>query len=642
MKRFLLSAVALTGMAATVLAGTGIKSDPYTVEEILGMEAPATPEAGVYVKGYIVGSIATTDTDFGMNTNTCVFGPNTVKTNIILADASAETDLDYLMPVKIPAGTLRDELSVGGNPAVLGHEVIICGSWTKGFGKPCIADVTSYEWVGEAPAGPSTGDYATGSAEKPLTVTELLAQGKPSAAVKGTYVTGYIVGFVPEMTWSEAVFGAENAVNTNIVMAASATETAIANCIPVQLPAAVREAISLKDNPTNLGRQITILGSHEAYFGQNGMKNISAYAFDGDVISGGDTPVGPGDQETGSASNPLGVDQFIAFGIPSAAVANTFVKGVIVGNAPGKNIDSAIFTATGASDSNILIAAVAGETNISKCIPVQLPQRELRSALNIKDHPENLGKTVVLCGSREKYFGVSGLKNIKSYAWEGSEMPEYFYEALVQNADGWTIDNVVMPEELTYIWTPWNAERSYAAGSAYKDNVAYAAEAYFISPVIDLTERENVIVSFEHAAKFQTTLREECGFAVREAGASEWNEIAITTWPEPGAWSFAKAGEFDFSAYDGKKIQVAFKYGSTDQGADTWEVKNLYFSGKKVSAVEVVEIEKDVVYVNGSDIVAPADARVFNINGVDTGRSNLSAGIYVVVTPRSAVKVVVR
>ena len=57
--------------------------------------------------------------------------------------------------------------------------------------------------------------------------------------------------------------------------------------------------------------------------------------------------------------------------------------------------------------------------------------------------------------------------------------------------------------------------------------------------------------------------------------------MTVVTWPEAGAWTFANSGEIDLSAFDGKKIQVAFKYASTDSGADTWEIKNLKVNGVK-------------------------------------------------------------
>ena len=49
-------------------------------------------------------------------------------------------------------------------------------------------------------------------------------------------------------------------------------------------------------------------------------------------------------------------------------------------------------------------------------MPVQLPSKSaIRTALNLKDTPSNLGKVVYIKGNIEKYFTVAGLKSTSSY-----------------------------------------------------------------------------------------------------------------------------------------------------------------------------------------------------------------------------------
>ena len=163
--------------------------------------------------------------------------------------------------------------------------------------------------------------------------------------------------------------------------------------------------------------------------------------------------------------------------------------------------------------------------------------------------------------------------------------PNVIYTLLAQSntelPEGWTLDNVVMPEEASYIWS-WKTYNGagYLNASAYVAGAAYASEAYAVSPVIDLTKVTKATAEFEHAAKFQTTLTDLCGLCVREEGATAWTALTIPTWPTADTWTFASSGSIDLSAYDGKKIQLAFKYGSSANGADTWEVKNLVISGE--------------------------------------------------------------
>ena len=91
---------------------------------------------------------------------------------------------------------------------------------------------------------------------------------------------------------------------------------------------------------------------------------------------------------------------------------NVFVKGYIVGYIPTgeKSLKSAVFGATGenVSTSNVLIAASADETDVNKCMPIQLSN--VRDAVNLSANPGNLGKEVTLCGNILTYFGAIGLK----------------------------------------------------------------------------------------------------------------------------------------------------------------------------------------------------------------------------------------
>ncbi|MCM1163692.1 MAG: DUF5689 domain-containing protein [Muribaculaceae bacterium] len=151
------------------------------------------------------------------------------------------------------------------------------------------------------------------------------------------------------------------------------------------------------------------------------------------------------------------------------------------------------------------------------------------------------------------------------------------YSALSEDATSidWTYENNSTDAvETIWTWKEYNGKH-YLNGSAFVSNVAYASTAYAISPVIDLTAATSAKLTFDHAAKFQTTLKELCGLVVRVEGTTDWTQLTIPTWPAAGAWTFVNCGEIDLAQFAGKKIQVGLKYGSSTQGADTWEVKNL-------------------------------------------------------------------
>ena len=162
-----------------------------------------------------------------------------------------------------------------------------------------------------------------------------------------------------------------------------------------------------------------------------------------------------------------------------------------------------------------------------------------------------------------------------------TEIASFLDASLTEMPADWTTEDVNLGGlDAVWSWKVYNGN-GYLNASAHKEGGAVASEAYCVSPVIDLTGVSDAAANFDHAAKFQTTLRTLCTICVREAGTTAWTKLAIPTWPEAGAWTFANSGNIDLSAYNGKKIQLAFLYGSTDKGADTWEIKNLKVTGKK-------------------------------------------------------------
>lgn len=95
---------------------------------------------------------------------------------------------------------------------------------------------------------------------------------------------------------------------------------------------------------------------------------------------------------------------------------NVWVEGFIVGSSSGSTMNN--FTpevGEGASNSNIVLADISGEVDITKMMPVELGSGNIRNALNLKENPANLNKKVKIRGNLDTYYRVSGLKSIKQY-----------------------------------------------------------------------------------------------------------------------------------------------------------------------------------------------------------------------------------
>ncbi|MDE6811689.1 MAG: hypothetical protein K2J15_04995, partial [Muribaculaceae bacterium] len=374
-----------------------------------------------------------------------------------------------------------------------------------------------------------------GSEASPLTVAEFLEQGIPDKAVADTYVQGYIVGYVDGSKLNEGArfdlsqITADN--NTNLLLAGSSSETNVSQCIPVALPAGdIRKALNLAAHPENLRHGIILCGSHEKYFGANGLKAVTSYKWVGTAPEPSEvTP--PSEAETGSKTNPLTVTQYLALGTPANPVDNTWVTGYIVGSVKtdGRSMDDAeLGTSANSSTTNILIAAVPNPTSVGECLPVQLPKGDVRDALNLQANPGNLGKVVVLCGSRENYFSVLGLKEVTQFTLDG-ETPEpvtpdgQIYKGLVSGCDDWNLDKEgEVPEGLKYVWA-WDSKYTCLKGSAYYQK-AFGADIYAISPVFDLTNVNNATVTFEQATNYLNGNLEAFTVCVREVNGA-WTAL---------------------------------------------------------------------------------------------------------------------
>lgn len=68
-------------------------------------------------------------------------------------------------------------------------------------------------------------------------------------------------------------------------------------------------------------------------------------------------------------------------------------------------------------DTHLAIAVRSSVTDKASCLSVELPKGAVRDALNLKDHPEMLGRQVFLKGDLvSAYFGIPGLKNVKEFS----------------------------------------------------------------------------------------------------------------------------------------------------------------------------------------------------------------------------------
>ena len=320
----------------------------------------------------------------------------------------------------------------------------------------------------------------------------------------------------------------------------------------------------------------------------NDITGIIGFEDSGDQPGGGDQP-GTGEaQGDGSAASPFNTVAALAFTQALGADVTTEQEYYVQGT-----VSSVKELSTQYGNASYTITSEGTTVGFDIYRGKYLNGASFTAADQLK-----VGDKVVVCGKLVNFKGntpqmAQGSKLI-SINGQGGSTPDTpgtgeqktIFSSLAESATelpaGWTIDNGTLPTGLEYVWS-WKTyqEKGYLNASAYLNNTAFATEAYAISPEIDLTGATEVSLTFDHAAKFQTTLKSLCGVVVRVVGTTTWTKLEIPTWPASGAWTFANSGAISLKAFAGKKIQVAFKYGSNTTGADTWEIKNLVVTGKK-------------------------------------------------------------
>ncbi|MEZ3577117.1 MAG: hypothetical protein K1W01_06460 [Muribaculaceae bacterium] len=183
-----------------VPAGNGQEASPYNVAQVIA-KGDAVSESGMWVKGYIVGSIPTG----GASTTLpyTVFGTEgAAPSNLVLAPTADCTDPSKCIPVQLVSGSdVRKALNIVDNPGNLGKLVAIKGDLAKYCGAPGIKNPSAYTLTGggDTPVTPpASGAEPTGegtlespyNVAKALQVTMALPADQESA--DDVYVAGEI------------------------------------------------------------------------------------------------------------------------------------------------------------------------------------------------------------------------------------------------------------------------------------------------------------------------------------------------------------------------------------------------------------------------------------------------------------------
>ena len=314
----------------------------------------------------------------------------------------------------------------------------------------------------------------------------------------------------------------------------------------------------------------------------------------GHAGGGGVEPPTPGTGEgSGTAEDPYNVAAGISLQSekPMAWVQGYIVGAVKSGPSSVSSNDDIDWSAPFGRPTNVLIADDPNCNEVSNCIIVELVPAgsPLRTQVNLVDHPENLGKTLAVYGKLRTYFGQAGLRDSEGtendFVLEGGEPTpppgvEIFNETFANGQGDFTIQNVVMPSELTYVWKH-DSQYACMKASAHvggSGGTDYETESWLVSPAINLSGVNSAKLTFGQAVNYASP---QGRLAVMisadyngDVTASTWYELNVDQWPAGNNWTFITSVA-DLSNYVGQTVTVAFKYTSSTSASATWEVKNV-------------------------------------------------------------------
>ncbi len=160
-----------------LMEGDGTQALPYTVAQAKAKQN----ETAKWVTGYIVGYIYTTTSPYVYTYS----ASGASATNLLIADSPTETIDGNCVPVQLPAGSIRDALSLALNPTNLGKKTSIKGDLLSYFSVPGVKTLTAYTLEGVV--------------EQPTIFSE------PFSSSLGTFTAVSVIG---DQLWAGTTYGA--------------------------------------------------------------------------------------------------------------------------------------------------------------------------------------------------------------------------------------------------------------------------------------------------------------------------------------------------------------------------------------------------------------------------------------------------
>lgn len=195
--------------------------------------------------------------------------------------------------------------------------------------------------------------------------------------------------------------------------------------------------------------------------------------------------------------------------------------------------------------------------------------------------------------------------------------PVVEYDFTSGGFDGWTPVEVSGSDE---VWVAQPSGNLYVQGNGYFGG-AVANEEWLVSPSIDLTGESNLVFQIEQEIDY-LSVTDQIDIMI---STDYTGDVTTATWT---ALSFDKTAfgnmtvseDFDFSAYDGQQINIAFKYVSSDTDAGRWRIASASIKAPGIEGPTLTKVdyykfdgsswskEDDVYYLTSADYDSMGEA----------------------------------
>ncbi len=316
----------------------------------------------------------------------------------------------------------------------------------------------------------------------------------------------------------------------------------------------------------------------------NSIDDLEGFTPAEDNTDNPDQPDRPDQPSTGNGDGSEASPYNCAAVIGGATGTDKWVKGYIVGWVDGMTLsEGAKFNNTANSNTNILIADNADETNVKNCVPVQLPA-DVRNSLGLQAKPDNYKKEVSLKGSLEKYFGTAGLKSVTEFKIDGVETPDtptepvsFIDETFSTGLPaGWA--NIKISGDKQWYQTVFQ-ENGYAAMTGYKGTQP-PFDAWLVTPAIDMSKVTDKNFTFDTQVNgygSTTSVFEVYVLTSADVANADKTKLnpTIATAPATGYSEWVNSGNISLADYSGI-IYLGFRfYATQDAYYATWCVDNV-------------------------------------------------------------------